>query len=214
MFNMEKLLGKIVKEAIEGRTGSSSIINNLASNGGLMTAIGLGVGAFEILRDKQTQISNPPPTPPLQNTSHSAPPPLPGRNHTAPPPPIPPVSSASPKENELAVKMIQVIIAAANADGTLDNEEKKAILKRFIDAELSEEETGFLLKEMSNPKSIAELTGNIQSPDISKAMYSLAVQCVPIDTEAERKWFDQLAHALALNNQITKDIEAQAGNID
>jgi len=118
MFNVEKLLGKIVKEAIGGRGGKSSIIDNLASGGGLMTAIGLGVGAFEILRDKQTQTSNPPPPPPRPGVSHStSPPPLPGKNQGTPPPPVPPLPAGSLKDSELAVRMIQVIIAAAYADG-------------------------------------------------------------------------------------------------
>jgi uncharacterized membrane protein YebE (DUF533 family) len=95
--------------------------------------------------------------------------------------------------------MIQVIIAAAYADGILDDSEKETILKQFEKAELSQEEIDFLLKEMHNPKSIEELTAGINNPDISKVMYSLAVQCVPIDTEEERKWFEQLAHALAID---------------
>jgi len=200
MFNVEKLLGKIVKEAIGGKGGSSSIINNLASSGGLMTAIGLGVGAFEILRDKQTQPSNLPPPPPRPGVSHSTPPPpLPGKNQGTPPPPVPPLPAGSLKDSELAVRMIQVIIAAAYADGILDDSEKEAILKQFKKAELSQEEINFLLQEMHSPKSIEELTTGINNPEISKVMYNLAVQCVPIDTEKERKWFDQLARALAID---------------
>ncbi len=200
MFNVEKLLGKIVKEAISGRGGSSSIIDNLASGGGLMTAIGLGVGAFEILRDKQTQDSNPPPPPPRPGVSRSTPPPpLPGKHQGAPPPPVPPLPADSLKDSELAVRMIQVIIAAANADGVLDDKEKEAILKQFEKAELSQEEIEFLLEEMHHPKSIEELTAGINNPEISKVMYSLAAQCIPIDTEEERKWFDQLARALAID---------------
>jgi len=200
MFNVEKLLGKIVKEAIGGRGGKSSIIDNLASGGGLMTAIGLGVGAFEILRDKQTQTSNPPPPPPRPGVSHStSPPPLPGKNQGTPPPPVPPLPAGSLKDSELAVRMIQVIIAAAYADGILDDNEKETILKQFEKAELSQEEIDFLLKEMDSPKNIEELTAGIDNPDIGKVMYNLAVQCVPIDTEEERKWFDQLARALAID---------------
>ena len=212
MFNVEKLLGKIVKEAIGGRGGQSSIIDNLASGGGLMTAIGLGIGAFEILRDKQTHTADPPP-PPRPGVPHATPPPPPpGKNQRTPPPPVPPLPVDSLEESELAVRIIQVIIAAANADGILDDNEKEAILKQFKKAELSQEEINFLLLEMHNPKSIEELTAGIDNPDIGKVMYNLAVQCVPIDTEAERKWFDQLARALSLADEIKKHIEKNAKN--
>ena len=62
MFNAEQLLGKIVGEVIGGSSGSwgggkKSMLSGLGSGSGLMTVIGLGVGAYEILKQQQEQKS-------------------------------------------------------------------------------------------------------------------------------------------------------------
>ncbi len=208
MFNAEKLLGKLVQEVIGSSGGKGSILGSLASSGGLMTAIGLGVGAFEILKDQNKQKEVPPPPPP-PGSSPVTPPPPPGSS--PPPPPVPPAESKASLDNrELAIRMIQVIISAAYADGFVDEAEKKAILDQFGKAELSREENDFLMEQMRNPKSIEELTKNIADPAVCKAMYTLAVRSVPIDTPEERRWFDRFAQALALDEVTREGIETEA----
>jgi uncharacterized membrane protein YebE (DUF533 family) len=206
MFNPEKLLGKLVQEVIGSGSGKGSVLGNLTSSGGLMTAIGLGVGAFEILKNQDKRQENPPPPPPPPaGESQATPPPPPGSG--PPPPPVPPQGQEAVSGNELAIRMIQVIISAAYADGILDEEEKMTILRQFEKAELSREESDFLMAEMHHPKSIEELTKNTEDPLIRRAMYTLAVQSVPIDTPEERQWFDRFAKALNLDDTIIKSIE-------
>lgn len=208
MFNAEKLLGKLVQEVIGSSSGKGSMLGNLASSGGLMTAIGLGVGAFEILKDQNKQQEVPPPPPPSGSSPATPPPPPPGSD--VPPPPVPPPGSKVSLDNsELAIRMIQVIISAAYADGFVDEDEKKAILDQFGKAELSREENDFLLEQMRNPKSIEELVANIEDPAVCKAMYTLAIRSVPIDTPEERQWFDKFAQALALDEVTRKSIETE-----
>ncbi|WP_457577786.1 DUF533 domain-containing protein [Desulfomarina sp.] len=208
MFNAEKLLGKLVQEVIGSSSGKGSMLGNIASSGGLMTAIGLGVGAFEIFKDQNRKQESPPPPPP-PGSSPGTPPPPPGSG--PPPPPVPPAeTNAGIGNNELAIRMIQVIISAAYADGYVDEDEKKAILDQFGKAELSGKENEFLLEQIHNPKSIDELTENITDPAVCKAMYTLAVRSVPIDTPEERRWFDRFAEALALDEATRKGIETEA----
>ena len=98
MFNPEKLLGKIVGEVVSTngswgkkgkKKGSGSLLGGLASGGGLMTLIGLGVGAYEILKQQGQQAQAggmPPPAPPGAGTTGGPPPPPPPAA-AAPPPP-------------------------------------------------------------------------------------------------------------------------------
>jgi len=226
MFNAEKLLGKIISETLGGsgsekkrkRRKSNSLLDSLASGQGLMTAIGLGVGAYEIL--KQQKQKNPgisagtsaPPSVPTGSTTNSAPPPLPGSSQT--PPPVP--SAGGEKEtaesataDELARRMIQVMIAAAHADGTLDEAEEKAILDRLRGAELDGEEKMFLLDELHQPRSVEELTAGIVDSSTAKAMYMLAVAAIEVDTEDERSWLDELGAQLGLSSEVRRFIEEQ-----
>lgn len=224
MFNAEKLLGKVLSEVIgtgnSHKKGKSSLLGGLTSGAGLMTVIGLGVGAFEILKDKQNQAaagghapqsySQAPPPPNWSRSAPAAPPPLPQMPAAVAAPPQAPAAEPTPaRTEELAIRMIQVMIAAAHADGSLDAAEEQAILERAGKAGLSREERMFLLDELHKPKTIADLTAGIADPAVAKTIYMLAVGTIAIDTDAERLWLDQLAAGLGLSKAVQGFIEEQ-----
>jgi uncharacterized membrane protein YebE (DUF533 family) len=226
MFNAEELLGKVLHEVTgtgkRKKKGKSSMLGGFTSGSGLMTLIGLGVGAFEILKDKQNQsaagghpqtqqYNQPPPPPNWAGPAQPPPPPRPPQIQTpaAVPPQAPAFEIAPARKEELAIRMIQVMIAAAHADESLDAEEEQAILERAGKAGLSQEERMFLLDELHKPKTIAELTAGIDDPSIAKTMYMLAVSAIAIDTEMERLWLDQLATGLGLSKAVQSFIEEQ-----
>ena len=218
MFNAEKLLGKIVQETLTGGGSGSKkgggLFDSLTSGAGLMTAIGLGVGAFEILKEQKEKA-------PSGAPSHSPPPPPTpsGGNQAPPPPPAPPHPPAQLGERgaealsgqDLALRMIQVMIGAAHADGVLDESEEKAILDRLKAADLDSEEKMFLVSELHRPKDLAELTAGIDDPGAAKTMYMLAVATIEVDTDAERAWLDELGDRLRLSSEIRSFLEEQVG---
>lgn len=118
----------------------------------------------------------------------------------------PPVSGLGGQE--LAVRMIQVMAAAAHADGVMDAAEERAVLDKLRGADLSQEEKMFLLHELHQPKSIETLTAGISDPAIAQTMYMLAVAAISVDTEAERAWLDELAGKLGLSKEMQSFIEA------
>jgi uncharacterized membrane protein YebE (DUF533 family) len=212
MFNPEKILGMVLKELGGGsrRRRKSSLLSGITSGGALMTAIGLGVGAFEILKEKQVK-GQPPPL-------AAGPPPLPGRSGDGPPPlvraavpPAPPPQPSSLDPGAMAVRMVQVMVAAAHADGTLDQQEEAQILDRLSRSELSQEEKMFFLEELHHPRSIADLTAGINDPATAKAIYLLAVNAIAIDTQEERNWLDELAKGLRLSQAMQVFLEKQQG---
>ena len=242
MFNPEKLLGKIVGEVVstngswskkgKKKKGSSSLLGGLASGGGLMTLIGLGVGAYEILKQQGQQAragGMPPPAPP--GASPMGGPPPPPAAAAPPPPPTPggvplsppaapavgmpaaPVASVLPGLDSaaLAVRMLQAMVAAAHADGVMDEAEERAVLDRLRGADLDQEEKFFLLDQLHRPKTIEELAAGITDFAVARTMYLLAATAVSIDTEAERAWFDRLARQLGLSREVQVFLEEQAG---
>ncbi|MCI5166792.1 MAG: DUF533 domain-containing protein [Candidatus Electrothrix sp. GM3_4] len=195
-----------------------NLTGNLKSGKGLLTAIGLGVGAYEIYRTSKqapqarpTQLASVPPPPP---------PPSPNRmQQEQVMSSVPPVATSSPQiasveplitvldEQEVARRLIQVMVGAAHADGMLDSEEEKAILDRLHDVELAQEEKMFLLEELHHPRPIAELTQGIEDVRLGQSMYAVAVSAVVIDTESERRWFDELGRSLGISPEICLFIE-------
>ena len=116
-------------------------------------------------------------------------------------------------KKELALRLIRVMISAANADGHLDESEERAILDRLRGAGLSEEEKLFLLDELHRPRPIEELTRDITDPGTAKTMYLLAAGTIEIDTDQERQWLDALGEQLGLSQAVRSFIEEQAQGI-
>ncbi len=237
MIDAERLLGKVLAGAMQGKVKKGkkrkrssdnlvgSLVGGLASGKGLITAIGLGVGAYEILRQSSASAGGgtprpaaPPPPPPRPGVPPATPmpPPLPSRN-AAPIPPVPePIAASgtvekrSNQEQELAIRLIRVMVAAAHADGRLDEQEEQRILEKLQEQGLSREERLFLLQELHAPKGIAELTAGLNGPMIAQTIYSLAVSTIVVDTVEERQWLDQLAAALSLSPAMQQFIEQDA----
>jgi uncharacterized membrane protein YebE (DUF533 family) len=207
-----------------------SLVSSLSSGKGLMTVIGLGVGAYEILKSKQ---GAPPPLAPSGSAAAAVMPPVatpnwgnqPSATRVASftgspvaPPPIPRGDVSLPVQNQgqsasvsgdadLAIRMIQVMIAAAHADGGLDRDEEEKILTRLQGQGIGQEEKEFILAEIHDPKSIEQLASGIIDPRVAQAMYGLAVSAIVVDTEEERAWLDKLAAALSLSPTMCRFIE-------
>ena len=211
-----------------------NLTGNLTSGKGLLTAIGLGVGAYEIYRTgKQTQQRQAA----VGGGTQYNPQATPVRAVSAPPPPPPPTgmqqeqrqeqamsslssvptsslraASVEPlrtvlNEQDVARRLIQVMVGAAHADGMLDSEEEKAILDRLRAVDLAQDEKMFLLEELHHPRTIAELTQGVEDIRLGQAMYAVAASAVLIDTESERRWFDELGRALGLSSEVRQFIE-------
>ena len=116
----------------------------------------------------------------------------------------------APKTNEdIALRLIQTMVASAYADGTMDSEEEAQVLGKMQEQDLTTEEKQFLLSQLHSPKSIAELTAGIDEPLVAQTMYSLAVSTIVIDTPEERQWLDELAQALSISDNIKSFIEEE-----
>jgi uncharacterized membrane protein YebE (DUF533 family) len=234
MFNAEQLLGKMMSGMVGSDSGYgykkhkrhksgdmiSSLTSTLMSGKGLITAIGLGVGAYEILKSSQgtaasasTTFSQPLVSPPPINQGAGssapmatvAPPPLPGGSA----PPRQEGSSPAVHDDELALRLIQVMIAASHADGVMDSDEEGKILARLQGQGISQEEKQFVLAEMHDPKPIEYLAAGIKDQRVAQTMYSLAVSAVVVDTAQERAWLDQLGTALSVSEGMRRFIEGQ-----
>ena len=179
--------------------------------------------AVEHFMDKsKTSASGLPPSgpPPIQTTAPSAPPPAPGvatppsppgATVAAPPPPPSPTSIVSEsvdagKAGQEAVLLIRAMIAAANADGVIDEEERNRILKKLETADLSDQEHSFIVKELLSPTGLEDIVAQVKSPEMAKKVYSVSLLAIEVDTDAERTYMNTLARQMNLNESDLNDI--------
>ncbi|MGD9233499.1 MAG: DUF533 domain-containing protein [Desulfobacterales bacterium] len=224
MFNPEKLLGGLLMGGSRRRSGLGSLLSSGA-------ALGLAGVAMEAVEHFMNQ-SKPPASgssssepPPIQ-TSASSPPPAPGVatpplppgvSAAAPPPPPPPPASFGSESVDLtetgqqAVLLIRAMIAAANADGVIDEEERNRILKKLETMDLSDQEHSFIVKELLSPAELEDIVAQIKSPEMAKMVYTVSLLAIEIDTDAERAYMKTLARQLSLNESDLNDIYRTLG---
>jgi uncharacterized membrane protein YebE (DUF533 family) len=223
MFNPEKLLGGLLM----GGSRRPSGLGSLVSSGATMGLAGVAMEAVEHFMGKpKTPASEASPSgpPPIQTSSPPEPPPAPGV--ATPPPsvetvgaPPPPPSSTSigsesvdaGKAGQEAVLLIRAMIAAANADGVIDEEERNRILKKLETADLSDQEHSFIIKELLSPTGLEDIVAQVKSPEMAKKVYSVSLLAIEVDTDAERTYMNTLARQMNLNESDLNDIYRTLG---
>ncbi len=211
MFNPEKLLGGMLRSGCRGRG-----LGSLMTGGAALGLIGVAMEAVEHYMNKPASGSQdqspsvPPPLPDGQVPSSAGgpPPPPPGARKT--PPPAPP-GKAQSGQREDAVLLIRAMIAAANADGVIDADERARILERLKAVDLSQEEHQFIVHELLAPRPLADLLADVNTPQMARQVYAVSLLVIEVDTEAERVYLRDLARRLNLDEQTIEELHRQLG---
>jgi len=216
MFNPEKLLGGLIRSSTRGSRGG---LGGLMSGGAALGVLGVAMEAVEHYMNKsqgagplpQTPGTPPPmpgsapPSPPVMERASAAPPPppMPGKPASVPPPPV----ADDPAGNPEAVILIQAMIAAANADGVIDQAERDNILKRLQAVDLSPEEHAFVVQELLSPADLKTIVGNVNRPELARQVYTVSLMAIEVDTEKERQYMSTLASRLGLDESTVEQIQ-------
>jgi uncharacterized membrane protein YebE (DUF533 family) len=112
--------------------------------------------------------------------------------------------------NESATLMIQAMIAAAAADGRVDQGEMEKIMGGFKQAGLDAQAEEFLASELNNPASVEALAQACQSPEQAVQVYTAARLAITPDGGAETAFLAALADKLGVDNTLAAHIDAAA----
>lgn len=212
MFSVEKLLGQMLSGGVGKRRRSSSTFG--VSNAQIgVGAIGLAIAAWEHYKNKTPAASAP--AYGARAPATAPPPPPPGRAHAPPPlPPAPaPSAIAAPRDDARvadAAHLIRSMIAAANADGQIDAEERAGILERAMEAGLDAATQQFLMGELRAPASLDQIVASTR-PDLRLETYAAALIAIKVDSAAESAYLDRLAGALGMTAEDRQRVQDQLG---
>lgn len=117
-------------------------------------------------------------------------------------------SQAPQGEAEFALTLVRTMIAAANADGHIDETERKHIADKLSISGLGPDAENFLLKEIEHPLQIDELVASAGTEAQKVELYTAARLTIEPDTRAERGYLDLLAGRLGLPDALVDHIEA------
>lgn len=110
--------------------------------------------------------------------------------------------------NEAATHYIQSMIAAAAADGRVDNSEQAKIIGSLKQAGLDSEAEEFLANELNNPKTPESLATLVNSPEEAIQLYTAARIAIALDSPAEQQFLARLANALGIDPKLAANIDA------
>ncbi|MFK8112212.1 MAG: tellurite resistance TerB family protein [Rubripirellula sp.] len=106
--------------------------------------------------------------------------------------------------------LVQAMIAAANADGHIDEKELKTIQGQLSELNLSEESVAMLQSEFAEPLTPVQIADQVDSTAAASEVYLLSSLVIDERNDAERDYLNQLASALRLPMELITRLEAQA----
>ncbi len=121
-----------------------------------------------------------------------------------------PFDQLNPDEsNKRSTALVKAMIAAAKADGHIDNEERLRINKKINKMQLADSTFEFLQQEIERPLDVAEIASQADSLEAAAEMYVVSLLVIDMDNAAERLYLNELAIALKLPDEIVAQLEQQ-----
>ena len=116
-------------------------------------------------------------------------------------------------ETEFALTLIRAMIAAAKADGHIDDEERRKIGDRLALSGMDAEAGRFVNAELAKSADIDELVAAAKTDAQKVELYTASRLAVTTDTRAERGYLDLLAGRLNLPENLVNHIEATVAQV-
>lgn len=114
---------------------------------------------------------------------------------------------AEPAANERSTLLVRAMIAAAKADGHIDEQERSRIETQIRQLGLEQDITSFLLDELNRPLDVRALADLSDSVESAAEIYLASAMVIDVDTSQERQYLDSLASALNLDPDLAAELE-------
>lgn len=118
-------------------------------------------------------------------------------------------SAGSPAHNaDFALVLVRAMIAAARADGQIDDSERAIILDKIRLSGLGSEAESFIAGELKRPLDVEELVAQAVTEEQKVELYTASRLTINPETRSERGYLDMLAGRLGLADELVAHIEA------
>lgn len=224
MFDAQSLLGGLLKEVTKGSKKSSGFGSKAALG---MGALGVAIAAYEHFTQEKNNSAQtvsggsipPAPSaqrsapPPVQPAAASAPPPPPPTSAapTAAPPPAPSgaISETDQTAQQTALLLIDAMLAAANADGHIDDQEKSKIMQQLTRINSDQDGFDYVQARIDNPPSLAQICNSTSDVEIAKQLYMVSLLAITVDTAEEADYINNLASCLPIDTHTISQLNEQ-----
>ena len=112
-----------------------------------------------------------------------------------------------------ALLFARAMVAAATADGHVDERERAHIVQALSQAGLDHATTRWLEDELAAPATVEALSEGVETPERAAQVYAAARLAVDPDTIQEREFLRELAQELDLDPQLARRIDDAAAEL-
>jgi uncharacterized membrane protein YebE (DUF533 family) len=122
-------------------------------------------------------------------------------------------SQAPQGEAEFALVLVRAMIAAARADGHIDDEERQKIGARLSLSGVGPEAERFMMEELEKPVDLDALVTAAATDEQKVELYTASRLAIEPDNRTERGYLDMLAGRLGLADALVDHIEATVSSV-
>jgi uncharacterized membrane protein YebE (DUF533 family) len=205
MFDARRLLGQVLGEALGGSFGGQRRRKrgSLAALGVGKAQVGLGLLGLAFAAYEHYQSGSGTPT--TANLADGAATSLP------PPPPMPPPPPGVRVDDDArALHLLRAMIAAAHADGGIDDAERAGLLDRARESGFAGDDLAALDVEMRAPMTAAQVAARTPGGLQEETWVAAFVAAMP-DTEDEQRFLAALGEALGFDARARLAIAQKHG---
>jgi uncharacterized membrane protein YebE (DUF533 family) len=105
--------------------------------------------------------------------------------------------------------ILKALVAAAKADGHVDDRERALIEGEFVKLEADQAFQHWLHLELNKPLDPAEVALAATTPEIAAEMYLASVMMVDEEHFMEKAYLDELSRQLKLDPALRQELELQ-----
>jgi uncharacterized membrane protein YebE (DUF533 family) len=182
----------ILKQVAGSMLGGSAGSGNMAAGAGAMTVFGaLAAQAIEVAKRMLSE----------GQVQSGAPSQIQMNDATAVMAGLRPPQTAQEQQAlmDIATLTLKAMINAAKADGQIDQAEAGRLVGKLKEGGLTEEEQGFVMTEMQKPSDTDAIVRAVPNQQVAAQIYTASLMAIEVDTDAERRYLEELAGKLGLN---------------
>lgn len=114
------------------------------------------------------------------------------------------------EEDNGQMLLMQAMIAAAYADGHIDNDEQQRIFNQVEEMDLSTAEKASLFDELRRPKSMQQIVAKVPDAETGVEVYAASLLAIDERLSVSQQYLDNLANHLCIPRELRSAIHNQA----
>ncbi|HOW74570.1 MAG TPA: tellurite resistance TerB family protein [Candidatus Competibacteraceae bacterium] len=117
---------------------------------------------------------------------------------------------SGPQLDKRSMALLRAMLAAAKADGHIDDQEQGRIDAYLQKLNLDPEALHFVKNELAKPLNVKEVAAGADSPTAAAEIYLTSLLAINIDSDQERAYLEELAKELKLPPELVSELLDQA----